>query len=39
MLGGVVPPGQVGVLFTRLLANLDQQRRTRAMQAFLSLAR
>lgn len=39
MLGGVAPPAQVGVLFTRLVANLDQQRRTRAMQAFLSLAR
>jgi nucleoside phosphorylase len=38
-LNSIVPAGQVGVLFTHLLANLDQQRRTRAMQAFLSLSR
>jgi len=38
-LGGIVPADKIGVLFTRLLANFDQQRRTRAMQAFLSVAR
>jgi hypothetical protein len=37
MLGGIVSAGRVGVLFTRLLANLDQQRRVRAMHAFLTL--
>ncbi len=36
MLGSIVPPGQVGVLFTRLLADLDQQRRAKAMHTFLS---
>jgi hypothetical protein len=38
-LGGIVPADKIGVLFTRLLANFDQQRRARAMQAFLSVAR
>jgi nucleoside phosphorylase len=38
-LGSIVPADQVGVLFTRLLANFDQQRRTRAMQSFLSIPR
>lgn len=39
ILGSIVPADQVGVLFTRLLANFDQQRRTRAMQSFLSIPR
>jgi nucleoside phosphorylase len=38
-LGNLVPPEQVGMLFTRLLANFDQPRRTQAMQAFLSIPR
>ncbi len=36
-LGNIVPTEQVGVLFTRLLANFDQPRRTQAMQSFLSV--
>src|SRR5262249_40257855 len=36
LLGSVVPADQVGVLFTRLLTNLDQGRRSRAMHLFLS---
>jgi nucleoside phosphorylase len=39
MLGGIVSAGQLGVLFTRLLANLDPQRRSRALHLFLSMAR
>jgi nucleoside phosphorylase len=39
MLGGIVPAGQLGVLVTRLLANLDPQRRSRALHLFLSMAR
>jgi len=38
-LGSIVPAGQVSIFFTRLLANLDQQRRARAMHAFLSVVR
>jgi nucleoside phosphorylase len=38
-LGSIVPANQVGILFTRLLANFDQQRRTQAMQSFLSMPR
>jgi nucleoside phosphorylase len=36
-LSNIVPTEQVGVLFTRLLANFDEPRRTRAMQSFLSV--
>ncbi len=35
----IVPAHQVGVLFTRLLADFDQERRTKAMQSFLSIKR
>jgi hypothetical protein len=38
-LGSIVRADQIGVLFTRLLANFDQQRRARAMQSFLSVPR
>jgi nucleoside phosphorylase len=36
-LSSIVPTEQVGVVFTRLLAKFDQPRRTKAMQAFLSV--
>ena len=36
-LSEIVPTEQIGVVFTRLLTNLDQQRRTQAMQSFLSI--
>jgi hypothetical protein len=35
----IAPADQVGVLFTRLLANFDQRRRAQAMQSFLSVPR
>ena len=38
-LRSIVPADQVGVLFTRLLADFDQERRARAMQSFLSIPR
>jgi hypothetical protein len=38
-LSSIVDPDKVGVLFTRLIANFDAERRTRAMQAFLSMPR
>jgi nucleoside phosphorylase len=38
-LSRIVAPDQVGVLFTRLIANFDSERRTRAMQSFLSMPR
>ena len=38
-LGSIVPIDQVGVLFARLLADFDQERRSRAMQSFLSIPR
>jgi nucleoside phosphorylase len=37
--GSIVPAEQVGALFTRLLANFDQERRAKAMQSFLSVPR
>lgn len=36
-LSNIVPTEQVGVLFTRLITNFDQPRRTQAMQSFLSV--
>ena len=38
-LSSIVDPDKVGVLFTRLIANFGPERRTRAMQAFLSMPR
>jgi hypothetical protein len=38
-LSSIVRTDQVGVLFTRLLANFDQPRRAQAMQSFLSIPR
>jgi hypothetical protein len=37
--GSIVPAEQVGALFTRLLANFDQECRAKAMQSFLSIPR
>jgi hypothetical protein len=38
-LGSIVAPDKVGVLFTRLITNFSPERRTRAMQSFLSMPR
>jgi nucleoside phosphorylase len=38
-LSKIVSAEQIGVMFTRLLANFDQTRRTQAMQSFLSVPR
>ena len=38
-LGQIVHAEQIGVVFTRLLANFDQPRRARAMRSFLSMSR
>jgi hypothetical protein len=38
-LSRIVAPDQVGVLFTRLITNFGPERRTRAMQSFLSMPR